>query len=79
MRLLLFCWTVEAIFDEDDNPTGEDIYYVYEDKCVECVGHYDAPSCAEACPTEGCIIWGPDHDNEDRKHPDRKPGEPCVD
>jgi len=29
---------VEAIVDEDDNPTGEDIYYVYADKCVECVG-----------------------------------------
>ena len=28
---------VEAIVDEDDNPTGEEIYYVYEDKCVECV------------------------------------------
>jgi len=30
----------------DDNPTGEDIYYVYADKCVECVGHHDEPACA---------------------------------
>jgi ferredoxin len=43
---------VEAIVDEDDNPTGEEIYYVYADKCVECVGHHDEPACASACPTE---------------------------
>jgi ferredoxin len=48
----------EAIVDDEDNPTGEEIYYVYEDKCVECVGHHDSPACAEACPTEGCIVWG---------------------
>ncbi len=48
---------VEAIVDEDDNPTGEDTYYVYGDKCVECVGHHDEPACATACPTEGCITW----------------------
>lgn len=48
---------VEAIVDDSDNPTGADIYYVYADKCVECVGHHDAPACAEACPTEGCIVW----------------------
>jgi len=49
---------VEAIVDEDDNPTGEEIYYVYPDKCVECVDYFDVPACAEACPTEGCIQWG---------------------
>jgi len=48
---------VEAIVDDEDNPTGEEIYYVYADKCVECVGHNDTPACAEACPTEGCIVW----------------------
>ena len=48
---------VEAIVDNDENPTGEDIYYVYEDKCVECIGHHDEPACAEACPTEGAIVW----------------------
>ena len=25
---------VGAIVDNDDNPTGEDVYYVYKDKCV---------------------------------------------
>ena len=44
---------VEAIVDEDDNPLDEDIYFVYGDKCVECVGHHDEPACA----TAGCITW----------------------
>ncbi len=48
---------VSAIVDDDDNPTGEGIYYVYSNKCVECVGHNDAPACASACPTDGCIVW----------------------
>jgi ferredoxin len=48
---------VEAIVDDEDNPTGEEIYYVYSDKCVECVGYHDEPACATACPTEGCIVW----------------------
>lgn len=48
---------VEAIVDDSDNPNGEDIYYVYADKCVECVGHNDSPACADACPTDGCIVW----------------------
>jgi ferredoxin len=47
----------EAIVDDDDNPTGEEIYFVHSDKCVECEGHHDEPACAEACPTEGCIVW----------------------
>ena len=48
---------VSAIVDDDDNPTNEGIYYVYADKCVECVGHNEMPACASACPTEGCIVW----------------------
>jgi len=68
---------VEAIVDEDDNPTGEDIFFVYEDKCVECVDHHDEPACATACPTEGCIIW--DKVESSPPHKAREPGEPCVD
>ncbi len=47
----------QAILDDDENPTQEDIYFVQTDKCVECVGHNDIPACADACPTEGCIVW----------------------
>lgn len=48
---------VSAIVDDDDNPTGDGIYYVYANKCVECVGYNDQPACASACPTDGCIVW----------------------
>jgi ferredoxin len=62
----------EAIVDDDDNPTGEEIYYVYADKCVECIDHFDEPACAEACPTEGCIVW----DNPETEG--AVDGEPCI-
>jgi len=73
---------VEAIVDDDDNPTGESIYYVYPDKCVECVGYHDAPACASACPTEGCIVWDAKVDgqpNRDEIGDDMRGGDvPCV-
>jgi len=47
----------ESIVDNDENPTGEDIYYVNAETCSECIGSNDSPACAEACPTEGCIVW----------------------
>jgi ferredoxin len=68
---------VEAIVDNDDNPTGEDCYFVYEDKCVECSGFYGEPQCAEACPTEGCFVWG--NLFEDRKSVVRgEQGKPVI-
>ncbi|MBM0636782.1 4Fe-4S dicluster domain-containing protein [Campylobacter sp. VicNov18] len=48
---------VNAIVDDANNPEGEDKYYVYANKCVECIGYNDQPACASACPTSGCIVW----------------------
>ena len=48
---------VNAIVSNEDNPSGENIYYVYEDKCIECVSFHEEPNCALQCPTEGCIVW----------------------
>jgi len=48
---------VEAIVDEDENPTDEEFHFVHADKCVECVSHHDVPACAVSCPTEDCIVW----------------------
>ncbi|EOX1264864.1 4Fe-4S dicluster domain-containing protein [Campylobacter upsaliensis] len=48
---------VSAIVDDTNNPEGEDRYYVYSNKCVECVGYNDQPACASVCPTDGCIVW----------------------
>lgn len=73
---------VEAIVDEDDNPNGDGIYYVFPDKCVECVGHHDEPACASACPTDGCIVWSACVDGlscrEDIGADQRNDSVPCV-
>ncbi|MGQ8365914.1 YfhL family 4Fe-4S dicluster ferredoxin [Glaciecola sp. 1036] len=37
---------------------GEEIYQINSDRCTECVGHYDEPSCVKVCPVE-CIIPDP--------------------
>jgi ferredoxin len=49
---------VAAILSDDNekNPSGE-YFYVKPETCVECVGHADTPRCADACPTEGSIVW----------------------
>lgn len=50
---------VAAILDEGNvkNPYEGDRFYVKPESCVECVSHADTPRCAEACPTEGSIVW----------------------
>jgi len=38
---------------------GEEIYEIDPDRCTECVGHYDKPTCDKVCPID-CIIVDPD-------------------
>ncbi|MBQ4862275.1 YfhL family 4Fe-4S dicluster ferredoxin [Pseudoalteromonas sp. MMG013] len=33
---------------------GQKIYEIDPDKCTECVGHYDTPTCVSVCPID-CI------------------------
>ena len=33
---------------------GQTIYEIDPDKCTECVGHYDSPTCVSVCPID-CI------------------------
>lgn len=40
---------------------GEDFYEIDPNLCTECVGHYDAPTCASVCPINNCIINDPEH------------------
>lgn len=58
----------ESIVDEDDNPTGEDYYYIHPETCSECVGDHDSPACQAACPTEGCIVWDIPYTDEYKDH-----------
>ncbi len=39
---------------------GTNIYEIDVDKCTECVGHYDKPTCVSVCPID-CVK--PDLDN----------------
>jgi len=33
---------------------GTDIYEIDTEKCTECVGHYDKPTCVSVCPID-CV------------------------
>ncbi|PCI63595.1 MAG: ferredoxin [Gammaproteobacteria bacterium] len=33
---------------------GEEIYEIDPDKCTECVGHYEKPTCVSVCPID-CV------------------------
>ncbi len=57
-----------SIVDADDNPTGEDIYYVNPATCTECIGDNPSPACQAACPTEECIVWDLPYDDANRAH-----------
>ena len=39
---------------------GENIYEIDPNKCTECIGHYDEPTCVKVCPID-CIIPDPNH------------------
>ncbi len=47
----------ESILDSEDNPEGNDWYFVTQSTCTECVGFYDEPACAQVCPSEGAFLW----------------------
>ena len=68
----------ESIVDNDENPTGADIYYVNPETCTECIGDNDAPACADACPTEGCIVWDVREDQGNPIREGMEAGAPVV-
>jgi len=38
---------------------GEEIYVIDPERCTECVGYYDEPTCVSVCPID-CIITDPE-------------------
>ena len=55
------CINCELCEDECPNEAismGKEIYQIDTDRCTECVGHYDTPSCVAVCPVD-CIIPDP--------------------
>lgn len=45
-----------AIVSASDSPTDSGCTYVKPEKCIECADS-TMPKCADACPTEGAIVW----------------------
>lgn len=39
---------------------GEEIYEINPERCTECVGHYDKPTCVSVCPID-CIDPDPNY------------------
>ncbi|MCF6457718.1 YfhL family 4Fe-4S dicluster ferredoxin [Pseudoalteromonas sp. MMG024] len=39
---------------------SDKIYQIDPEKCTECVGHYDQPTCVSVCPID-CIKKDPQH------------------
>lgn len=59
------CIACDACREECPNEAieeGDPIYIIDPDRCTECVGHYEEPSCVEVCPVD-CIII--DSDNQE--------------
>lgn len=40
---------------------GEHFYEINSDRCTECVGHYDTPTCQKVCPIPNTIVNDPAH------------------
>ncbi|HBT30516.1 MAG TPA: ferredoxin, partial [Erwinia persicina] len=38
---------------------GDEFYEIDADRCTECIGHYDAPTCQQVCPIDNTIIVDP--------------------
>ena len=40
---------------------GESIYEINSDRCTECIGHYETPTCQKVCPIPNTILKDPAH------------------
>ncbi|RAX55123.1 ferredoxin [Helicobacter sp. 16-1353] len=57
------CIACDACREECPNEAideGDPIYIIDPDKCTECIGYYDEPSCISVCPVDA-ILADPDN------------------
>ena len=57
------CIACDACHEECPNEAieeGDPIYCIDPDRCTECVGSYDEPSCIAVCPVDA-IVSDPDN------------------
>lgn len=77
------CGACEAECPNDAISEGEDIYIIDQEKCTECVGHFDEEQCAAVCPIDDCCIPDPNNPETEEEliararklHPDKDFGE----
>lgn len=53
------CIACDACREECPNTAieeGDPIYVIDPDRCTECVGYYDEPTCIGVCPVDAIII-----------------------
>ena len=55
------CGACEAECQNNAISEGETIYLIDPDKCTECVGIAESPTCAATCPIDNCCIPDPEH------------------
>ncbi len=66
LKILKACINCDMCEPECPNKAismGPEIYEIDPDRCTECVGFYDAPTCVSVCPID-CIIKDPEHDED---------------
>lgn len=49
------CGVCEPECPVDAITEGDPIFIIDPELCVDCVGHFDSPKCAEVCPTDACV------------------------
>ncbi len=57
------CIACDACREECPNEAieeNEPVYFIDPDRCTECVGYYDEPSCIAVCPVD-CIVPDPNN------------------
>lgn len=81
VRITDLCITCDACLDgcptksivsADENPTGQDIYYVNPETCTECGGGDIVPQCADGCPVDA-FVW------DKPTNPEKVDGEAVID
>ena len=55
------CGNCEPDCPNDAISPGDNIYVIDPERCTECVGALDTPSCVQLCPIPDCITIDPEH------------------
>ena len=58
LKILASCINCDMCEPECPNQAialGEEVYEIDPDRCTECLGHYDEPTCVKVCPID-CVV-----------------------